>query len=667
MSTPAEQNSESSSRQRASSECKPLIDAATRDLFRKNAFRIIGLPVHATTRDVAKHSDKLKMLAELGQDPHTQGAAFPMQPPPTLDEIREAIQKLKDPEMRLIDEFFWFWPEDFADGKSDPAMQALAKGDSKTAIEIWTAKENDEASGITSKHNLALVYYVCALDWENFSIKNEVEAERRQKIADYWQGTTNRWACLALDERLWEKVTARIRQLNEPSLATGFARRMRETLPDALDKINAEFAVAFAESGKIEFARVHIEIMRKTHQGLHNVEKTAERVLAPTRNRLKEQIQCAKDRAEKTPSDGAKAARDLLEQARQNLTLFDLFFGKNNESRNDLFDEVATACNRLQVIYHDATSDDKTCLDVLNSVLPLANSIELRQQIEKNIGVLSGFIADKKLEPAYALLKSIQDSKEHPRTRLERFTHEVVNLLNGVSAGLPHSSNSRNQLFDSAAIVLRGISLDAWNANQDRATAVAANELAIKYAISSDLKQRVADDRATLQKLGMQMSVAASAQRAKSKNSGMGCLVVVAIFIVLGIIGTCNSPNSASTNSSYSSPSPPSTPAYTPQQPANGNSDGNAYRLPNSADSILHNERAQIELDRTALETLEAQVENLGREIESDRISLDRSSQFAVDEFNEKVGRYNDLSQRAKTANAAFNDKVDNYNAKLRQ
>ncbi len=92
-----------------------------------------------------------------------------------------------------------------------------------------------------------------------------------------------------------------------------------------------------------------------------------------------------------------------------------------------------------------------------------------------------------------------------------------------------------------------------------------------------------------------------------------------------------------------------------------------AYRLPNSADSILHNERAQIELDRTALETLEAQVENLGREIESDRISLDRSSQFAVDEFNEKVGRYNDLSQRAKTANAAFNDKVDNYNAKLRQ
>jgi hypothetical protein len=68
MSTPAQKDSERSSRQRGSSECKTLIDAATKDLFRKNAFRITGLSVDATTREVARHADKLKMLAELGQD-----------------------------------------------------------------------------------------------------------------------------------------------------------------------------------------------------------------------------------------------------------------------------------------------------------------------------------------------------------------------------------------------------------------------------------------------------------------------------------------------------------------------------------------------------------------------------------------------------------------------
>jgi hypothetical protein len=83
--------------------------------------------------------------------------------------------------------------------------------------------------------------------------------------------------------------------------------------------------------------------------------------------------------------------------------------------------------------------------------------------------------------------------------------------------------------------------------------------------------------------------------------------------------------------------------------------------------STLDNEKAEIESERIAIESFETQVENLGREIERDRVYLDHTSQFAVDEFNAKVERYNALTQKAKTANAAFNLKVDNYNAKLRQ
>src|SRR5258708_25424155 len=120
MPIPAEKESDRSSGQGARSECKPLLDAANKDLFRKNAFRITGLSVDATTREVAKHAEKLKMLVELGQDPHTPNAALPMKPPPSLDEIRDAFQKLRDPVQRLLDEFFWFWPEEFGQGQSDP-------------------------------------------------------------------------------------------------------------------------------------------------------------------------------------------------------------------------------------------------------------------------------------------------------------------------------------------------------------------------------------------------------------------------------------------------------------------------------------------------------------------------------------------------------------------
>lgn len=744
MSTPTQQSSEPRSRQRGYSECKPLIDAATKDLFRKNAFRITGLSVDATTREVSRHADKLKMLAELGQDPHTLSAAFPMKPPPSLDEIREAIQKLKDPEKRLVDEFFWFWPEEFGNSQTDPAMQALAKGDSKTAIKIWTAKENGDVSSTTAKHNLALVYHVSALDWENYAIKNTVEADRREKMTNYWKGAFNRWETLAISEQLWEQVVARIRQLNEPNLPTGFARRMRATLPEALDKINAELAVAFAESGKIELARLHIQFMRETNQGLANVEKTAELVLMPTINRFKDQIKDAEACAKKTPQDGASAAKELFLHAQRAAILFDLFFGRESDLRNDLFDEAAAVCNRLQVAYHDAIHDDETCLEILNSILPLATSIELRQQIEKNMAALKGFAADKKLEPVYTLLKSIQDSKDSPSARLARFKRDAVAAIvkaTGISGFsetfdyLTSAGAEFKELFDSAAIVLRGISLDAWNSHRDRETAVAANELAIRHANSAELKQRLAEDKRTLQEMRYEANLSPiSAAPSLSTINGIGCklygssdtdpstgsylstyyfvffyipifpicryrvtssgdsyrffgkaplrtcdkwhLAISIGLIIAFIIFLCSADGGSSGSSSYTPPPTPaynppsqSAPAYTPPVTSAGdaNSDGKVYSVPSSVSSALDQEKAAIEIDRAALATLDTQIENLGRKIENDRLSLDNTSQSAVDDFNAEVDRYNALVQKNKTDTAAFNQRVDNYNAKLRQ
>lgn len=324
-----------------------------------------------------------------------------------------------------------------------------------------------------------------------------------------------------------------LRQLNEPNLPTGFARRMRATLPEALDKINAELAVAFAESGKIELARLHIQFMRETNQGLANVEKTAELVLMPTINRFKDQIKDAEACAKKTPQDGASAAKELFLHAQRAAILFDLFFGRESDLRNDLFDEAAAVCNRLQVAYHDAIHDDETCLEILNSILPLATSIELRQQIEKNMAALKGFAADKKLEPVYTLLKSIQDSKDSPSARLARFKRDAVAAIvkaTGISGFsetfdyLTSAGAEFKELFDSAAIVLRGISLDAWNSHRDRETAVAANELAIRHANSAELKQRLAEDKRTLQEMRYEANLSPiSAAPSLSTINGIGC------------------------------------------------------------------------------------------------------------------------------------------------
>ena len=91
------------------------------------------------------------------------------------------------------------------------------------------------------------------------------------------------------------------------------------------------------------------------------------------------------------------------------------------------------------------------------------------------------------------------------------------------------------------------------------------------------------------------------------------------------------------------------------------------YRVPEYVSNQLDREKVGIEADRAVLKQLDDQLDSLGREIDNDRLYLNKTSQYAVDAFNAKVERYNTLSQQDKAATAAFNARVEAYNAKLQQ
>jgi len=273
-------------------------------------------------------------------------------------------------------------------------------------------------------------------------------------------------------------------------------------------------------------------------------------------------------------------------------------------------------------------------------------------------------------------LKVIHESKDPPYVRLARFQRDAVPAIvkaTGISCSSPDYDPAApapaeyRELFDTAAIVLRGISLDAWNDFQDGTTAVAANELAINYACKLDMKERLLADRATLktslehqhtqvysgtaplQLLDQSRFLAAkeeAARRQSAHKPGAGCLVAVAGFIVLIALAFWNSASTTPTPTDASA---------------------NQYRVPNSQAGELNTERAEIEAQRATLDALQTRIQTLGLEVERDRLALHRSSQSAVDDFNAKVDRYNALAQEGKAANTAFNAKVDTYNAKLHQ
>ena len=724
-----EQNTESSSNPRDSSECKPFLESANRNLFRKNSFRVTGLPVDATTREVARHADGLLMRAELQQDPHTNGAAFPMTPPPSLDEIREAIQRLKIPGQRIVDEFFWFWPEEFGDSRSDLPMQALAKGDSKTAIEIWSARERSEPFSVAAKHNLALVYHIHALDWENYSVKheNDIGPDRREKITEYWKKSLNRWERLFANDQFWEIFATRIRQLDEPSLTAGVARRMRAALPQALNKINAELAVAFAESGKIEIARVHIQLMRDTSPRREIIEQTAELVLTPYRNRLKDQNQRAKAAADKNPATAHEAARTIIKHTLPMVGLFDLFFGDDEHVQKQVFDEAATTAVNCLVTYQRETGDNATFVTLLERTMPLTASREVQARILKNIGIGQLVL---RLQPISTICsaaeKAILDNPASGAKEAERILSVSPSLL----AALSNSGSTEEtigQAKDEIALAVMHCAIAFGNKTKLWKLCVGPLEECLRLSVSPAVKGPVTENLATVRSNvlhsglkpvsiapslrtvnGIGVKLYGETDRDAATDSYLTTYYFVFIFVpifplaryrisrrgdgytffgqaplrsfdkwhlavsiglIVWLFGAMAFSGNSSKRSTYVPPSQSrSTPAYTPPPTVpRPNPNGGTYRVPSAVSGMLDIEKAAIESDRAKVEAMGAQIDQLGREIERERPYVDNTSQFSLGQFNGKVRRYNELNDEAKIAIAAFNKKVDNYNAKLSQ
>jgi hypothetical protein len=481
-------------------ECRPLLEAAHINIYRQSPFRITGLPVDASTKAISKHADKLKMMEELGQGHGANPAAFALDPPPSVDQIRESIQRLKDPELRIIDEFFWFWPVRYGEGHEDPAVQAIMQGDSRRAYELWLEREDDPENGFIASHNIAVIFHLIALDWTLYHLAVDLDREHEEKIKDYWRECFGRWEKTATDDRVWELTKARIRSLDDPRLTTGLAQRMCRSLPLALDKINAEAALRYAEQNRFDWAEIHVNFMNETHPGLDDVEKTVELVLTPTRNRVIHYIDTAKKETQANAGSGHDAARKLIDQAGGIQELFGLFYKNGSHQKAELFDEVAQASLDCLVAYQRATNDNETFVSLLGQTLPFATSVALREKIQQNINFFKSYIRSKALEPLYAVLKTIQESTQKNREKLQRLSRDLLPELAKLVEQQGNDSQLVAEFSNALTIALKSISVDAHNSEEDFQTSLSAIELAFKIAKDPELRKQASEGLAVVRK-----------------------------------------------------------------------------------------------------------------------------------------------------------------------
>lgn len=364
-----------------------LLKMARPDIYRTNAFRILNISVTASQREINSHVRKHDLMEKFENLRNQDDDAFPISIIRDHNARNEAHQRLLDPELRFIDEFFWFWPQFLnANEDNDEAFQAIHKNDLRKASSIWKDREIQGSEANVSMHNLAIFYHAIALDFECIETRREkISNKQIEQKRDCWEQAFARWKMLLSDEGFWHRVQNRIRDLDDPRLTTNTAHRIREGLPKALLSINAILAVEASEMNDLTDMTFHLTIMQQSGFDNSIIKQAIFRALTPIRNNLKAMCLHAEEEIGDAPGQGNKVATSLINDTSPLLNSLDRILPEEDATRETARDMVALQVRSCFISYVNDKNDWRNTLELSEKALKIASSKLVKQKIRDDI------------------------------------------------------------------------------------------------------------------------------------------------------------------------------------------------------------------------------------------------------------------------------------------
>ena len=111
-------------------------------MIHQNPFRILGLPINASEKDIAKRVAELEAYASIGKEISYE-TDYPCLSPleRTAETIREAANRIETADGRLFYTFFWFWQYNSAD---ELALDVLRDGNIDKSIKLLENQLKDD-------------------------------------------------------------------------------------------------------------------------------------------------------------------------------------------------------------------------------------------------------------------------------------------------------------------------------------------------------------------------------------------------------------------------------------------------------------------------------------------------------------------------------------------
>jgi hypothetical protein len=406
-----------------------LLESARPDLYRRNAFRVLGLPVHVTERELQKRFRRIQLRQDFGGGAaNSQGGdaatPLPLTPGPAAAEVAAAHERLERVEGRFIDEFFWLWSS--PEGAGGEALAALVRNDVENASRLWVRQAEEPATRGAALHDLAVMFHAAALDIEWASGRGiPVAGELGRWRDDYWQNAIGSWLQALAEEQVWHRLEARVEAVDDPRLTRSLAGELREALPVFLLTINARLAAEASQRGASADAKRYAALMLDFGFEATHVEEARRRVIEPAKRRIYDLCQALHDESVNSPESSDEAVSRMLEFARPLLLAVDNLLPAGDPLRTDALDAVADAANRAAVakgnsLPKDAPQEEWESLHRLfKRIARYPVSPSLRGIINRNLARLSPPDSGAKNAPRANDARSEANARSEPVPRSE--------------------------------------------------------------------------------------------------------------------------------------------------------------------------------------------------------------------------------------------------------
>ena len=360
-----------------------LLEMCTSRVYEDNAFLLLAANVDDTPRKLKKRANDLQNAIESDDLKGEYPEYLRPDTLPTVETILTARQQLQNPSARFVNMFFWFWPIE-NQSFQDPALIALRSGNDAEAYGIWneTVDCGTAEQILIAKHNLTIYTHMNVL-------KKEIEilqSPQKRGIKKNWETAYAHWMELHKSEDFWSYLKNKARSYDDPRLTTGFVRRMRTFLPQAITHINASIACDYLRLNPplLNHVRRHKTLIESCSLDGVTLDSIFLPFVSADRDRITTAIEDAKRKLSRDQEGGKPLAEKLLSTTKQPLEFIEHIFGSGHTEYQELADEVAKTTMQCAIAHANKTEDLNTSSRLLRKIAPLACSKNLKAQIAEN-------------------------------------------------------------------------------------------------------------------------------------------------------------------------------------------------------------------------------------------------------------------------------------------